>query len=188
MTDDDYYADDPSYDVNAVLKYHARDIIDAADKFGVVGLKLKAEAYWVENTTISIDNAVDNLLYADAKNCPLMKEAVMDFLVQNGKEAEQLSFDNLPGGLMKDLLTAMNSRDNRLPESEILADGVSFHDHMPGIAVDFRTMGVSELRKELDEKGLEVDGSREAMIAALEAYKPRRSSFLSSSSSDEEEG
>ena len=32
---------------------------------------------------------------------------------------------------------------------------------------NFTTMRVSELRKKLDEKGLNVDGSREAMIEAL---------------------
>jgi hypothetical protein len=32
----------------------------------------------------------------------------------------------------------------------------------------FTTMRVSELRKRLDKKGLDVDGSREAMIAALQ--------------------
>ncbi|KAL9190325.1 hypothetical protein ACHAXT_007536 [Thalassiosira profunda] len=176
---------------DVVLKYHAKDIIDVADKFGVVGLKLKAEAYWVENTTISIDNVMENLLYADAKNCPLLKEAVMDFVVENATEVvRKVNLKDAPRCLLTDVLAAMNSRDNRLTEAEILAEGVSFHD-MPD-DVDFRFLRVSELRKQLDEKGLEVDGSREAMIAALDAYKSRRSSFgysdLSSSSSDEEEG
>ena len=49
------------------LKQHAKDIIDAADKYSIVNLKLEAEAVYVESTEITIDNAMDNLLYARCK-------------------------------------------------------------------------------------------------------------------------
>ena len=49
--------------------------------------------------------------------------------------------ENVPGHLMTDLLTAVDMDDN---------------------------IRVSTLRKKLHEKGLAVDGSREAMIALLE--------------------
>jgi hypothetical protein len=29
---------------------------------------------------------MDNLLYADSKNCALLKEAVMDYVVENGQD------------------------------------------------------------------------------------------------------
>jgi hypothetical protein len=64
------------------LKEHARDFTDAADKYSIVNLKLEAEAAYVNSTTITIENAMDNLLYADAKNCALLKETVMDFLTK----------------------------------------------------------------------------------------------------------
>ena len=57
----------------------AKDIINACDKYGVVHLKLEAEATYVESTTITIDNMMDNLLYADSKNLALLKESVMDY-------------------------------------------------------------------------------------------------------------
>ena len=44
------------------LKMNAKDIIDACDKYGVVGLKLEAEACYVKSTTTTIDNMMDNLL------------------------------------------------------------------------------------------------------------------------------
>ncbi|KAL7517171.1 hypothetical protein ACHAWF_000107, partial [Thalassiosira exigua] len=120
------------------LKESAKDIIDAADKFGVVGLKLEAEASCVSSMDIAIDNVIDNLLYADAKNCALLKEAVMDFLVENGKEAiENLSFDNVPGSFTKDLLTVVhmgNSNGNAGADSS-----------------DFTSMRVCTLRKLLHE-------------------------------------
>ena len=67
----------------ADLKTHAKDIIDAADKYSIINLKLEAEAAYVKSTDITIENAVDILLYADAKNCALLKENVLDFLTAN---------------------------------------------------------------------------------------------------------
>jgi len=44
------------------LKEHAKDIINAADKYEVVNLKLEAEAMLVFSTSITIDNVVELLL------------------------------------------------------------------------------------------------------------------------------
>ena len=80
------------------LKENAKEIIDACDKYGVVGLKLEAEACYVRTTTITIDNMIDNLLYADSKNLALLKEAVMDYIVANKNSIMgKVSFDNVPG-------------------------------------------------------------------------------------------
>eukprot|EP00984_Skeletonema_dohrnii_P015611 scaffold6776_cov99-Skeletonema_dohrnii-CCMP3373.AAC.8 len=138
----------------APLKECAKDIIDAADKYSIVNLKLEAEAAYVESTTITADNAMDNLLYADAKNLAVLKEAVMDFLAAHGGEViGNVSFAQFPPQLVSDLLVATTRRN----------DGDSGRDD------DFTTMRVSELRRKLHEKGLgmNVDGSREAMIEAL---------------------
>jgi len=108
----------------------------------------------VNSTTITMDNVIDNLLYADAKNCALLKEVVMDFFAENHDEAvKKVSFDDVPGHLMKDLLVAvgMSKRGGKCNEKE----------------KDFDTMRINELRVKLDKMGLDVDGSREAMIVAL---------------------
>lgn len=82
-----------------------QDIIDAADKYSIVNLKLEAEAAYVKSTDISLNNAVDNLLYADSRNCALLKEAVMNFLADNHYEAaEKISFDDVPGHVVKHLI------------------------------------------------------------------------------------
>jgi speckle-type POZ protein len=134
------------------LETHAKDIIDAADKYSIVNLKLEAEAVYVTSTDITMDNAMENLHYADAKNCALLKEAVFDFIVQNGEEViAKFSFDDFPGHLAKDLLVATTRKSKTGNKGD-----------------QFNMMRVSELRRKLHEKGLEVDGSREAMIAALE--------------------
>jgi len=47
---------------DAELNARAKDIINAADKYSIVNLKLEAEAAYVNSTKITMDNAIDNLL------------------------------------------------------------------------------------------------------------------------------
>jgi len=110
---------------------------------------------YVKSTSIDVDNMMDNLLYADSKNCTLIKEAVVDFVVENGNSIlGKISFNNVPGSVVTDILTAVTRKNKIAANVESTGD-------------QFTTMRVSELRKKLDEKGLGVDGSREAMIATL---------------------
>ena len=136
-----------------------KDIIDAADKYGIVHLKLEAESKYVKRTTISLENVMDNLLYADAKNLALLKELVMDYIVANKLEVlEDVSFKGAPGTptLMKDVLSAV-ARETK--------DGATNSNR-------FSTMRISVLRKKLSKKGLDIDGSRETLIATLnKAYE-----------------
>ena len=136
------------------LKANAKDIINACDKYGVVGLKLEAEVSYVKSTAITVENMMDNLLYADSKNLALLKEAVMDYVVANREGIiGKVSFSNVPGDMMTDLLTAVARRE-------------SGDDDNNG-NINYNKMRVGTLRKMLHEKGLDVDGSREAMIALL---------------------
>ena len=133
---------------DANLKANAKDIVDACDRYEVVNLKLEAEAILVASTTITIDNVMELFLYAEEKNCALLK-------VENLDEAiKKLSFENdVPGQYMKDLMTSM-ARGKK--ESNTSSD-----------ATDSSTARVGTLRRMLHEKGLDIDGSREAMIALL---------------------
>eukprot|EP00985_Skeletonema_marinoi_P021388 scaffold13100_cov108-Skeletonema_marinoi.AAC.9 len=134
------------------LNTHAKDIINAADKYSIVNLKLQAEATYVKSTKITMDNAIDNLLYADSQNLALLKEVVMDFLVENHDEAVTKDFSDVPSYLMRDLLVAVGRvKDGKYDSSKD----------------NYTSMRVSELRMKLAEIGLDVDGSREAMIEAL---------------------
>lgn len=137
------------------MKEHAKEIIEAADKYSIVNLKLEAEAAYVKETRITMENAMDNLLFADAKNCALLKEAVMDYLAENCIEAaEKISFNDFPSHVVKDFMVAVGRS-----MKEVSANGSGCDK--------FCVMRVGELRRMLDEKGLDVDGSREAMIEAL---------------------
>ena len=142
---------------NEELEAHAKDIIDAADKYSIVNLKLEAEVAYVKSTDITLDNAMDNLLYADSRNCALLKEAVVNFLADNHSEAAaNISFTDCPGNVVKDLLVAFG-RNNTNDANETNAD-------------ELTTLSVSALRRRLDARGLEVDGSREAMIESIKSH------------------
>ena len=56
------------------LAANSKAIIDAADRFGIVNLKLQAEAVLTEQTEITVENMLDNLLYANSKNLALFQE------------------------------------------------------------------------------------------------------------------
>jgi len=138
------------------MKSHAKEIIDAADKYGVVDLKLAAEAFLFRTTASSTDNLLDLLLCAHSKNCALLKEAALDFMIENRDEAiTNISFKDAPGPLAKDILVALARG-----EKKDGADGDSVKA--------LRSMRISELRLKAHKNGLNVDRSREMLIALLE--------------------
>lgn len=65
--------------------------------------------------------------------------------VENGQDAlEKVSLKDAPGGM--------------------------FADGLKAVTRYLSTIRVSELRKKLHEKGLDIDGSKEAMIVSLKVY------------------
>jgi hypothetical protein len=141
----------------------ARDIFEAADGYGMTELKLEAEAWYVDSKTLSMENVKELLLYADAKNCALLKERVMDFIVMNKVEVlDSVAMDDVPGGLFSDLLAAVVRVDGTPREG-----GETTASFVGGVDASFSVMGISELRQRAHESGLAVDGSREALIKAL---------------------
>jgi len=135
------------------LNNDAKDIINACDKYGVVHLKLEAETVYVKSTEITMDNMMDNLLYADSKNLALLKEAVMDYIVANKDDIiGKVSFDNVPSSMITDVLAAVSRGEQ---------------NETNGNSKNYNKMRVGTLRRMLDERGLYVDGSRESMIALL---------------------
>ena len=159
---------------NMVL--HARDIIDAADKYGVVNLKLEAEASFVVGATFTIENVMEHLLYADSKNLALLKEAAMDYMMENRDEVlEKLSFTDVLGTLMRDLLAAT-------ARGEVWNNGTNVH-----VDNQYNALRISELRNMSHENGLNVDGSREMLIADLKTVQDLESEVDSDSEESDEE-
>ena len=82
----------------------------------------------------------------------------MDFLVEHREEAmEKISFDRAPGYLMKDLLAAVETKYGKKDAGSNDEKG-------------YGTMRVDALRQMLHDQNLEIDGSREAMIALLKEH------------------
>lgn len=132
----------------------AEKIIEAADRYGVTNLKLNAEARYVDSLSITMANVMEHLLFADSKNCSLLKEVVMDFVVENKAEIlKKRTLVNAPYGLTNDILSAM-MRGEKGTSNDSTAE--------------FSSMCISELRRRAHAKGLDVDGSREMLISALD--------------------
>ncbi|EJK45265.1 hypothetical protein THAOC_36123 [Thalassiosira oceanica] len=134
------------------LQSNASEILEAADRFDIVNLKLEAEACYVETVELTVDDIIETITYADSKNLALLKEHCMDFLGRADKAevAEKVSFDDMPSRLMTDLMVAMARSERKSSRGDELS-----------------MMRVSDLRRLAHEKGLGVDGSREMLIASL---------------------
>jgi hypothetical protein len=146
------------------MKSQTKEIIDAANRYGVVNLKLEAEAFLVRETVFSLENVMEHLQYAESMNCALLKEAAMDFIVENSAEViDKLSFNDVVSPtLFRDVLAAVSRREKK---SGVSGGGDSNNNSR------FSSMRISELRRESHEMGLNVDGSREMLIAALKAVQ-----------------
>ena len=138
------------------MKAQAKEIIKAADRVGIAILKLEAEACFLEATIFTLENVVDHLLYADSKNCALLKEAAVDFMLENKVEVlKKVSMQDIPGGLFTDLLAAVTRGEEATSENVTSSED------------KYITMRVSAPHQKCHENGLNVDGSREMLIAAL---------------------
>ena len=147
------------------MKSHAKDILDAADRYGFVDLKLVAEACLVETTAFSIGNLKDLLLYADSKNCALLKEAAIDFMLENRDEVrKKISFNDAPGALINDVLAAFERMEKKGGLSGMGINDLRWHAHWRAHENDFDEDKLNEA----------IDGSREMSIAALEEDSARR--------------
>jgi hypothetical protein len=139
-----------------VFKELSRDIIEVADRFGLGRLKVLAEGYYVESTTINVGNFFEIYHFSDTKKCALLKEMVMNFILDNVTQVLHL-FHGVDGSqsesMNTDLLTAS-------AKSRTGLDGL------------FKTMSVVNFRKKLDERGLDVDGTHEMLVDSLEHSYP----------------
>merc|ERR1712032_35185 len=105
---------------------------------------------------ISFENAMDLLLYADSKNCALLKEAVLSFLLHDKEQTlQRISFDGCPSHLIKDFVANMILKTNKKHSFTVIQEKLC-------------GMSVNVLRGILQEEGLDYDGSRECLIKRIE--------------------
>jgi hypothetical protein len=115
------------------MNSHAKDILDSANRYGVVDLKLKAEACLVKTTAFWVENLLDILLYADFKNCALLTEAAVDFMIQN---IEQILFKDAPRKWVNDVKVAFCRDDKQGGLHAMYMNKLCWKAHMKGLNVD----------------------------------------------------
>ena len=141
-----------------IIKKLGKELIEAANRYGVVRLKMAVETSLVEQRVIHKYSVVDWLLFADAKTCPLLKEYAMAYF--SGRVADMLAhwtFKKLEASprLLKELMVVIsNDSTNQINDTSKLS--------------------VDELRKKLNEQGLDVDGSKEVLATRLNDSNKRQ--------------
>jgi speckle-type POZ protein len=145
-----YSGDHP--DTKVVLK-KGKEIIDAANRYELVNLKLAIETALVRQRVLDKKNVADYILFADAQSCALLKEYAVSFFLLHAKE----------------ILKSEHSK--RLRESSELLSEIVMLTNDPD-EEDFVT--VTELRKELGKRKLDVDGSKEALMSRLKEAKKQK--------------
>jgi hypothetical protein len=110
-----------------VLKY-GKEIIEAANRYGVSGLKVEVERSYVESRVVDTSNCIDFLCFAQENACSLLKEYAITYLVARSGDilnvpdsAERLK--ETPG-LMLDILCAIYiykvNQIRYLPKTDLL--------------------------------------------------------------------
>ena len=140
----------------AEWKERAKDFIDAADRYGVKTLKIEAEAWYVKHLEISVDNVIDALVYAEEKNCFLLKEVATNFVLNNANEVlASESFEDIPESkiFVREIIS-LAATSNRQDEAKRDLE-------------DPRKLSINELRAQLYDQGKDIDGPRNRLIAQL---------------------
>jgi speckle-type POZ protein len=134
-----------------VWQDHSKEMLEAADKYGLSNLKIEAEGWYVKTLSLSTENAVEVLAYAIDMNCFLLKEVANKFIKDHSKEILSSDSGKMIRGrktLMSDVLDVLVTGEDNLIQPHI-----------------------NTLRIELDRQGKEFDGSRELLIARLQEGK-----------------
>ena len=139
---------------------NGKAIIDAANRYGVSGLKMIAESTLVSKRVVDISNVADYIFFADAKTCPLLKEYAISYFIAHSKDilkSKYLAKLKESGDLMEEIMSAM-------------ADGMDRN----AAADTVESMSVNELRIKLDGFGLDMDGSKDILISRLKDASSKR--------------
>eukprot|EP00956_Cyclotella_meneghiniana_P006245 scaffold8150_cov69-Cyclotella_meneghiniana.AAC.6 len=133
---------------------HGDELIDAANRYELVDLKVAVEHVLVRERILTTENVCDYILFADAQSCALLKEYAISFFLLNAEDVLKSKYSKClkeSGELLAEIL--LMSRSNEGAE----------------------TLTVNELRKELGKRKLDVDGSKDALVKRLEEAKRQRS-------------
>jgi hypothetical protein len=135
----------------AEWKDHAKDLLEASDKYGLTNLKIEAEAWYVKLLKFSAGDVVETVAYAEKMNCFLLKEAAIDFIVANAK-------------LVQASGTLMNIPESNVITRDIICSVATMNKQ--GQHNNNRN-SMNDLRVRLELQGKDIDGPKETLIARL---------------------
>ena len=140
-------------DTETIQKYGMR-IIEAADRFGIIPLKMAVETELVRNLVITAKNVTDYLIFAESKTCSLLKEVALSCFVARATDllnsGTQEKLSESPN-LMVELMKEMSKRND--------TDTRRFNE--------YGNLSVNQLRKRLADEELDIDGSKEMLVSRL---------------------
>ena len=135
---------------------HGKDLIDITNRYEIIGLKMFVENGLVRQRIMTKENVADYILFADAQSCPLLREYAISFFSVHHREvlkSEHSKKLKESGELLSEIMLLMN---------------IGMQD------ANSDSMTINELRKELGKRKLDVDGSKDALMARLEDAKRQR--------------
>ena len=135
-----------------ILK-HGNELISASNKYELVELKMIVENTLVKERIMTKQNVSDYILFADAQSCALLKEYAIAYFLLHHRE----------------ILQSENSIELR-KSAELLSEILM----LTGRENEDIVLNVDGLRKELKKRGLDVDGSKDALISRLDEAKRQR--------------
>jgi hypothetical protein len=144
-------------DVGIIIA-EGRSIIEAADKFELIKLKIATETQMVKNCVVDKTNAADYILFADARSCPLLKEYAISLFMLYA-----------PNILRSEHSKNLRESAQLLEELLYLSTSGALNQQVSSAGTKSTKMGpsVTELRKDLAEQGLNVDGPKGVLFSRL---------------------
>ncbi|OEU08638.1 hypothetical protein FRACYDRAFT_249532 [Fragilariopsis cylindrus CCMP1102] len=161
------------YTVNTTPKLDdvssAEDLILAADRFDCTQLKLYVESTIVDKF-LTTENAASMLVLGDSHSLALLKEAAMNMYASDPiilQESESWSEINESNRLLEELLKFVSLKLVSSKNGETTA-------YFPIVIQDNATiiehLDVTTLREQLQDKKLDLDGSREILVQRLKSW------------------
>ena len=112
----------------------------------------------MKHLKIAVENVIDTLVYAEQKNCFLLKEAATNFILKNTQEVlESDAFGNIP--------------ESKSFVREIFSLAINNQVGAKKDLDDPTQLSINELRAKLRDVGLDIDGPRNRKIALLRSTK-----------------
>ena len=113
---------------------------------------------------VAVDNVIDALLFAEEKNCFLLKEAARDILLKNAEEVlASESFDNIPNStsFVREIISLVATNNKQGDDTKKELD-------------DPTKLSINELRAKLYDEGKDFDGPRNELISQLIELQKKR--------------